>query len=88
MSVLVEEDLICSSTHLRCRLGSVKDVGLFIREKNKFIFNKVLVHQKAEAHFNIHNASSLPCDVVLSLTPLTGKVRTGGQGDGVPLKAV
>lgn len=86
--LIFEEYPICSSTDLSHKLQSVKGKGLFISDKNKFIFNKVLVQQKATAHFNIYNASSLPCDVVLSIQPLPGKVRTGGQGDGVPLEAM
>ncbi|XP_064242821.1 hydrocephalus-inducing protein homolog isoform X3 [Passer domesticus] len=64
---------ICSSTDLSRKLQSVKGPGLFIRDENKFIFNKVLVGQEAEAHFSIYSASSLPCDVVLSIKPLPGK---------------
>ncbi|TRZ06108.1 hypothetical protein HGM15179_020999, partial [Zosterops borbonicus] len=70
---IFEEYPICSSTDLSHKLQSVKGKGLFISDKNKFIFNKVLVQQKAAAHFNIYNASSLPCDVVLSIQPLPGK---------------
>ncbi|XP_031978071.1 LOW QUALITY PROTEIN: hydrocephalus-inducing protein homolog [Corvus moneduloides] len=64
---------ICSSTNLSHELQSVKSKGLFIRDKNKFIFCNVLVGQQAEAHFNIYSASSLSCDVVLSIKPLHGK---------------
>ncbi|KAM4894666.1 hydrocephalus-inducing protein homolog [Sylvia borin] len=70
---IFEEYPICSSNDLGHNLQPVKGVGLFISDKNKFIFNKVLVRQKAEAHFHIYNASSLPCDVVLSIQPLPGK---------------
>lgn len=83
-----EEYPICSSTNLSHKLWSVKGTGLFVRDENKFVFTKVLVGQESEAHFNIYNASGLPCDVVLSIKPLPGKVRTGGQGDGCPLRAV
>ncbi|XP_064242784.1 hydrocephalus-inducing protein homolog isoform X2 [Passer domesticus] len=71
--LIFEEYPICSSTDLSRKLQSVKGLGLFIRDENKFIFNKVLVGQEAEAHFSIYSASSLPCDVVLSIKPLPGK---------------
>ncbi|XP_066050969.1 LOW QUALITY PROTEIN: hydrocephalus-inducing protein homolog [Chamaea fasciata] len=68
------EHLICRSTDLsRKLLQSVEGVGLFVSDKNKFVFNKILVQQKAKAHFNIYNASSLSCDVVLSIRPQRGK---------------
>ncbi|XP_066051026.1 LOW QUALITY PROTEIN: hydrocephalus-inducing protein homolog [Chamaea fasciata] len=70
---IFKEYPICSSTDLSRKLRSVEGVGLFIRDGNKFIFNEVLVAQEAEAHFNIYHASSLPCDVVLSIRPLRGK---------------
>ncbi|XP_066051005.1 hydrocephalus-inducing protein homolog [Chamaea fasciata] len=70
---IFEKYPICRSTDLSRKLRSVEGVGLFIRDENKFIFNKVLVAQEAEAHFSIYNASSLPCDVVLSIRPLCGK---------------
>lgn len=86
--LLFEEYPICSSTSLSNKLPSVKGTGLFCKDENKFIFTKVLVGKEAEAHFNIHNASGLPCDVVLSIKPLPGKVRAGGQGDGCCLRAM
>ncbi|XP_032925432.1 hydrocephalus-inducing protein-like isoform X2 [Catharus ustulatus] len=71
-----EEYPICSSTDLSCKLRSVKGTGLFVRDENKFIFTKVLVGQEAEIYFSIYNASGLPCDVVLSIKPLPGKVKS------------
>ncbi|XP_030138182.4 hydrocephalus-inducing protein homolog isoform X2 [Taeniopygia guttata] len=67
---------ICSSTNLCHKLQSVKSTGLFIRDENKLIFHKVLVGQEAEAHFNIYNASRLPCDVVLSIKTLPGEEKS------------
>ncbi|XP_077041133.1 hydrocephalus-inducing protein homolog [Agelaius phoeniceus] len=71
--LIFEEYPICSSTDLDRKLQSVKGTGLFIRDENRFIFNKILVGQQAEAHFSIYSASSLPCDVVLSIKPLPGE---------------
>ncbi|XP_038004458.1 hydrocephalus-inducing protein-like [Motacilla alba alba] len=71
--LIFEEYPICSSTNLERRLLSVKGTGLFVRDENRFIFSKVLVGQEAEAHFSIYSASSLPCDVVLSIKPLPGE---------------
>ncbi|XP_054152184.1 hydrocephalus-inducing protein homolog [Melozone crissalis] len=71
--LIFEEYLICSSTNLDRKMQLVKGTGLFVRDENRFIFNKVLVGQEAEAHFSIYSASSLPCDVVLSIKPLPGE---------------
>ncbi|KAM3664996.1 hydrocephalus-inducing protein homolog [Ammospiza maritima maritima] len=71
--LIFEEYPICSSTDLDRKMQSVKGTGLFVRDDNRFIFNKVLVGQEAEAHFSIYSASSLPCDVVLSIKPLPGE---------------
>ncbi|XP_064243061.1 hydrocephalus-inducing protein-like isoform X2 [Passer domesticus] len=73
ITLIFKEYLICSSTDLSHKLQLVKGTGLFIGDENKFIFNKVLVGQEAEAHFSIYSASRLPCDVVLSIKPLPGK---------------
>ncbi|XP_074407193.1 hydrocephalus-inducing protein homolog isoform X2 [Zonotrichia albicollis] len=71
--LIFEEYPICSSTDLDRKMQSVKGTGLFVRDENRFIFNKVLVGQEVEAHFSIYSASSLPCDVVLSIKPLPGE---------------
>ncbi|XP_063024376.1 hydrocephalus-inducing protein-like [Melospiza melodia melodia] len=60
---------ICSSADLEYKLQSLEGMGLFVRDENRFIFNKVLVGQEAEAHFRICNAGRLPCDVALSILP-------------------
>ncbi|XP_066413809.1 hydrocephalus-inducing protein-like [Molothrus aeneus] len=69
VALIFKEYPICSSTDLDRKLQLVECTGLFIRDENRFIFNKVLVGQEAEAHFRICNAGRLPCDVVLSILP-------------------
>ncbi|XP_053843734.1 hydrocephalus-inducing protein homolog [Vidua macroura] len=76
VTLIFKEYPICSSTDLRHKMQSVKGTGLFVRDENRFIFNNVLVGQEAVAHFSIYSASSLPCDVVLSIKPLPGKEQT------------
>ncbi|XP_077028979.1 hydrocephalus-inducing protein homolog [Agelaius phoeniceus] len=73
---IFKEYLICSSADLDHKLQSVKGTGLFVRNENRFIFSKVQVGQETEAHFNIYNASRLPCDVVLSIKPLPGEEKS------------
>ncbi|XP_015472381.1 hydrocephalus-inducing protein-like [Parus major] len=74
--LIFEEYPICSSINLSRKLLSVNGLGLFVRDDNKFIFSKVLVGQEGEAHFNIYNATGLPCDVVLSIKPLPGQEKS------------
>ncbi|XP_068058702.1 hydrocephalus-inducing protein homolog [Anomalospiza imberbis] len=76
VTLIFKEYLICSSTDLSHKLQSVKGTGLFVRDENRFIFNKVLVGQEAEAHFRIYNASHLPCGVVFSIKPLPGEEKS------------
>ncbi|XP_059716773.1 hydrocephalus-inducing protein homolog isoform X2 [Haemorhous mexicanus] len=73
---IFKEYLICSSTDLDHKLQSVEGTGLFVRDENRFIFSKVQVGQETEAHFNIYNATCLPCDVVLSIKPLPGEEKS------------
>ncbi|XP_077642374.1 hydrocephalus-inducing protein [Lonchura striata] len=73
VKLIFKEYPICSSTNFCHELQSLKGAGLFIRDENKFVFHKVVVGQEAEAHFNIYNASRLPCDVALSIKPLPGE---------------
>ncbi|XP_072777572.1 hydrocephalus-inducing protein-like [Taeniopygia guttata] len=91
---IFEDYPICSSSDLVQKMQSVKGTGLFVTDENRFIFSNIQVGREAEAHFSIYNARHLPCDVVLSIKPLSGEVRTGGQGGtegqggGCPLRAV
>ncbi|XP_037982174.1 hydrocephalus-inducing protein homolog [Motacilla alba alba] len=73
VTLIFEEYPICSSTNLEHKLQSVEGTGLYVRDEKRFIFSKVQVGQEAEAHFNIYNASCLPCNVVLSIKPLPGE---------------
>ncbi|OWK49686.1 Hydrocephalus-inducing [Lonchura striata] len=73
---IFEDYPICSSTNLGQKLQSVKGTGLFVTDENRFIFSNIQVGQEAEAHFSIYNARHLPCDVVLSIKPLSGEEKS------------
>lgn len=85
---IFEEHRICSNINLCQILQTVEDKGMFVTDENKFIFTNVLVGHRAAARFKIRNVDKVPCDVVLSIKPIPGKVRTRGQGDCCSLKAV
>ncbi|NXA22511.1 HYDIN protein, partial [Ibidorhyncha struthersii] len=71
---IFEEHQICSNINLCQILQTVQDRGVFVRDKNKFIFTNVLVGQRATARFKIRNVDKVPCDVVLSVKPIPSKL--------------
>ncbi|NXX95861.1 HYDIN protein, partial [Centropus bengalensis] len=77
---IFEEHRICSSVDLCQILQTVKDEGVFITDENKFIFTNVLVGHWATARFKIRNASKVPCDVVLSIKPISGQINSHIRG--------
>uniref|UniRef100_A0A8C3CDK8 HYDIN protein n=1 Tax=Cairina moschata TaxID=8855 RepID=A0A8C3CDK8_CAIMO len=70
---IFEEHRICSNTNLCQILQTMQDKGVFITDENKFIFTNVLVGHRAAARFKIRNVGKVPCNVVLSIRPISGK---------------
>ncbi|KAF1661855.1 hypothetical protein FQA23_0006661, partial [Aptenodytes patagonicus] len=73
---IFEEHRICSNINLCQILQTVEDKGVFITDENKFIFTNVLVGHRAAARFKIRNVDKVPCDVVLSVKPIPGKLNS------------
>ncbi|NXW03107.1 HYDIN protein, partial [Fregetta grallaria] len=73
---IFEEHRICSNINLCQILQTVQDKGVFITDENKFIFTNVLVGHRATARFKIRNVGKVPCDVVLSIKPIPGKLNS------------
>ncbi|KAM9214465.1 hydrocephalus-inducing protein homolog [Leptosomus discolor] len=73
---IFEEHRICSNINLCQVLQTVQDKGVFITDENKFIFTNVLVGHQATARFKIRNVGKVPCDVVLSIKPIHGKLNS------------
>ncbi|XP_075367152.1 hydrocephalus-inducing protein homolog [Mycteria americana] len=73
---IFEEHRICSNINLCQILQTVQDRGVFITDENKFIFTNVLVGHRATARFKIRNVDKVPCDVVLSIKPIPGKLNS------------
>ncbi|NXX62461.1 HYDIN protein, partial [Scopus umbretta] len=73
---IFEEHRICSNINLCQTLQTVQDKGVFIADENKFIFTNVLVGHRATARFKIRNVDKVPCDVVLSIKPIPGKLNS------------
>ncbi|NXK09844.1 HYDIN protein, partial [Herpetotheres cachinnans] len=73
---IFEEHRICSNINLCRTLQTVQDKGVYITDENKFIFTSVLVGHRATARFKIRNVDKVPCDVVLSIKPIPGKLNS------------
>ena len=84
---IFEEHRICSNVNLCQTPQTMRDKGVYVRDENKFIFTDVRVGHRATARFKIHNVNKVPCNVVLSIKPIAGEVRTRGQGDRCSLQA-
>ncbi|KAM9269036.1 LOW QUALITY PROTEIN: hydrocephalus-inducing protein homolog [Cariama cristata] len=73
---IFEEHRICSNVNLCQILQTVQDKGVFVTDENKFIFTNVLAGHQATARFKICNVDKVPCDVVLSIKPIPGKLNS------------
>ncbi|XP_064020122.1 hydrocephalus-inducing protein homolog [Pogoniulus pusillus] len=73
---IFEEYQICSSSNLHQVLQTVEAEGVFVRDDNKFVFTNVLVGHQATARFKIANMNKVPCDVLLSIKPITRKLKS------------
>ncbi|KAM9351908.1 hydrocephalus-inducing protein homolog [Symphorus nematophorus] len=65
MATIFEEHHLCRSSSQLSSEQFCNAEGIYVREENKFIFNKVQVGRTAQARFKLTNSSKVPC--VLSL---------------------
>ncbi|CAM5150043.1 unnamed protein product [Eretmochelys imbricata] len=73
IGTIFEEHRICSNINLYQILQTVDGGGVFVSDENKFIFSNVLVGHQATARFKIANVGRIPCDVVLTVKPVSSK---------------
>ncbi|XP_061217731.1 hydrocephalus-inducing protein homolog isoform X3 [Neopsephotus bourkii] len=73
---IFEEHRICSNNNLCHILRTVQDKGIFITDENKFIFTDVLIGHRATARFKICNVGKVPCNVILSIRPVSSKLNS------------
>lgn len=77
MASIFEEHYLCRDS---TRLSSEpfrNTKGVYVQDENKFVFNKVLVGQTAQARLKFTNANKMPCS--LSLAVKAALVRLFGQ---------
>ncbi|XP_069073573.1 hydrocephalus-inducing protein homolog [Pleurodeles waltl] len=70
---IFEEHRICHNMHLFQGVQPSEVGGVYVEDENRFIFNNVLVGRHATARFKIINTGKVPCDVVLSVKPVSAK---------------
>ncbi|XP_013359426.1 PREDICTED: hydrocephalus-inducing protein homolog isoform X2 [Chinchilla lanigera] len=70
---IFEEHHICTSLNLQHILQTTESGGLFVEDENKFIFCNILVGHQAKARFKISNVGKIPCDINISVKPISNK---------------
>ncbi|KAK6174452.1 hypothetical protein SNE40_017727 [Patella caerulea] len=73
IGTIFEEHRICKNLSIWQSTNQVESGGIYGEEEKKFVFNNVIVGRKAKARFKICNNNKVPCDVVFTLKPVTGK---------------
>lgn len=48
--------------------------SVYGEEDNKFLFNNVIVGRRAKARFRLSNVQKVPCDVALSIKPISARL--------------
>ncbi|XP_068943597.1 hydrocephalus-inducing protein homolog [Petaurus breviceps papuanus] len=70
---IFEEHLLCNNINLYQVLQNTGSGGVFLEDENKFIFRNVLVGHQAKARFKISNIGKIPCDVNVSVKPISAR---------------
>ncbi|XP_036605974.1 hydrocephalus-inducing protein homolog [Trichosurus vulpecula] len=73
MASIFEEHLLCNNINLYQVLQTTDSGGVFLEDENKFIFRNVLVGHQAKARFKISNVGKIPCDVNVSVKPISAR---------------
>ncbi|XP_070763174.1 hydrocephalus-inducing protein homolog [Enoplosus armatus] len=74
MASIFEEHHLCHSSSQLSSEQFCNAEGIYVRDDNKFIFNKVLVGRTAQARFKITNNSKVPCVLSLAIKYVGAKV--------------
>lgn len=74
MASIFEEHHLCHNSSQLSSEQFCNAEGIYIREENKFIFNKVLVGRTAQARFKVTNNSKVPCVLSLAIKYVATKV--------------
>ncbi|XP_022605572.1 hydrocephalus-inducing protein homolog [Seriola dumerili] len=75
MASIFEEHHLCHNSRQLSSEQFCNAEGIYVLDENKFIFNKVLVRQTAQARFKLTNNSKVPCVLSLAIKYGGTKVR-------------
>ncbi|XP_063801928.1 hydrocephalus-inducing protein homolog isoform X2 [Pseudophryne corroboree] len=71
-SIFEEHRVVPDARILQC-LPPLQAGGIYLVEENRFLFWNVIVGQTSSARFKILNTGKVPCDVTLTVKPLSSK---------------
>ncbi|XP_075045519.1 hydrocephalus-inducing protein homolog [Mixophyes fleayi] len=71
-SIFEEHRIVADARILQC-LPPLQAGGIYLEAENRFLFWNVLVGQTSSARFKILNPGKVPCDVTLTVRPLSNK---------------
>lgn len=75
MASIFEEHHLCHNNSQLSSEQFCNAESIYVRDENKFIFNKVLVGRTAQARFKLTNNSKVPCVLNLAIRYVGVKVR-------------
>lgn len=75
MASIFEEHHLCHNSSQLSSEQFCNAEGIYVREENKFIFNKVLVGRTAQARFKLTNNNKVPCVLSLAIKCVGARVR-------------
>ncbi|KAM3920677.1 hydrocephalus-inducing protein homolog [Leptodactylus fuscus] len=70
---IFEEHRILGDVRILHCLPPLQSGGIYLQDENRFLFWNVLVGQTFTARFKIINSGKVPCDVALTVKPLSAK---------------
>ncbi|MEE6500185.1 hypothetical protein FKM82_003696, partial [Ascaphus truei] len=70
---IFEEHRIVGDARIVQYLPFLQTGGVYLQEENRFLFCNVLVGQPSTARFKILNTGKVPCDVMLTVKPISTK---------------
>ncbi|KAM9301954.1 hydrocephalus-inducing protein homolog [Gastrophryne carolinensis] len=71
-SIFEEHRIVSDARALHC-LPPLPPGGIYVKNDNHFLFWNVVIGQTCCAHFKIVNSGKVPCDVALTVKPLSSK---------------
>ncbi|XP_028440234.1 hydrocephalus-inducing protein homolog [Perca flavescens] len=83
MASVFEEHHLCHNSSQLSSEQFCNAEGIYVRDENKFIFNKVLVRRTAQARFKLSNNSKVPCVLSLAIKSFATKMSRSAGSTGV-----